>query len=47
MKDIYKVTITKTADGKAEYMQIISSDQFSLNLVLIGKFEVLDTRKNK
>lgn len=41
----YKVTITKTADGNQEYMQIISEDQFSMNIVLIGKFEVLDTRQ--
>lgn len=44
MSDVYKVTITKTANGKEEYMQIISSDQFSTNIVLIGKFEVNDAR---
>ena len=44
MSDLYKVTITKTADGKQEYMQVISSDQFSTNIVLIGKFEVTDAR---
>ena len=43
MSDIYKVTITKTSE-KREYMQIISSDQFSTNIVLIGKFEVNDQR---
>ena len=41
----YKVTITKTADGKQEYLQVISEDQFSTNIVLIGKFELRDTRK--
>lgn len=44
MDELYKVTITKTANGKQEYMQIISSDQFSTNIVLIGKFDVTDTR---
>jgi hypothetical protein len=43
----YKVTITKTADGKQEYMQIISEDQFSTNIVLVGKFEVKDAREAK
>jgi hypothetical protein len=40
----YKITITKTADGRQEYVQIISADQFSTNIVLIGKFELLDAR---
>ena len=40
----YKVTITKTADGQQEYMQIIAADQFSTNIVLIGEFELSDTR---
>lgn len=30
------VTINKTADGSSDYMQIISVDQFSLNIVLIS-----------
>jgi hypothetical protein len=39
------VTITKTADGQAEYMQIFSADQFSVNIVLISpKITVRDTR---
>jgi len=40
----YKVTITPTADGRQQYMQVISEDQFSTNIVLIGEFEVIDTR---
>lgn len=44
---VYKVTITKTADGSQEYMQIISSDQFSTNIVLIGEFILNDSRPIK
>jgi hypothetical protein len=40
----YQVTITRTSDGAQEYMQIISADQFSTNIVLIGEFQVNDTR---
>jgi hypothetical protein len=40
-----KVTISKTADGSNDYMQIVSDDQFALNIVLIaGKIEVADSR---
>ena len=31
-----RVTVTKTADGLMEYLQIISEDQFALNIVLIS-----------
>ena len=41
----YSITITKTSDGKQEYVQIISADQFSTNIVLIGQFELKDARK--
>jgi hypothetical protein len=41
----YQVMITKTADGKQEYTQIIAADQFSTNIVLIGKFVVKDLRE--
>jgi len=41
-----KVTVTKTVDGTADYMQIMSTDQFSLNIVLIApKIDVQDMRK--
>lgn len=40
-----KVTISKTADGSNDYMQIVSDDQFAMNIVLIaGKIEVADSR---
>lgn len=39
------VVVTKTADGQAEYMQIMSLDQFSINIVLIApKIEIKDGR---
>ena len=41
----YKITLTKTANGLQEYMQVISEDSFSVNVVLIGEFELLDGRK--
>ena len=43
----YKVAITKTADGVQDYMQIISDDQFSTNIVLIGFFDVWDSRTER
>ena len=42
--NVYKITISKTSDGKKEYLQIISADQFSTNVVLLGKFDLMDTR---
>lgn len=40
-----KITITKTADGQFDYLQILSVDQFSLNIVLIAEeLEVGDAR---
>lgn len=32
-----RIQVTKTADGKLDYLQITSSDQFSLNIVLIAE----------
>ena len=40
-----KVTLSKTSDGKHEFMQIISVDQVTLNIVLISpKIEIHDAR---
>jgi hypothetical protein len=40
-----KLTISETADGSSDYLQIVSDDQFALNIVLIaGKIEVADSR---
>jgi hypothetical protein len=41
-----KVTISKTQDGRHDYMQVVSDDQFALNLVVIAdKIEVDDRRE--
>jgi len=45
MTNEYTITISKTAKGDADYLQIISKDQFTTNIVLIGKFKVEDSRK--
>jgi hypothetical protein len=43
-----KVTISKTSDGKSDYMQIISADVISVNIVLVSeKIEVEDARPKK
>lgn len=40
-----KVTISKTSDGQHVYMQIVSSDQLALNIVLIAsEIDVTDSR---
>lgn len=40
------VTINPTADGTGAYMQIMSGDMFTVNIVLIaGEIEIKDTRK--
>lgn len=40
-----RITITKTADGERQYVQIISGDQFTVNVVLIAdEIEVKDAR---
>ncbi len=40
-----QITISRTADGSADYMQIISADQFSLNIVLISsRISIRDAR---
>ena len=42
---ILNVTITKTSTGMADYIQIMSDDQISVNIVLIAeKIEVADHR---
>ncbi len=41
----YTITISKTANGMQEYLQIISADGFMVNVVLIGEFKLEDARK--
>ena len=39
------ITVTKTRDGQDDYVQIMSADQFSVNIVLISsKITVKDAR---
>lgn len=46
--DVLRVQISKTADGQFDYLQILSGDNFSLNIVLIGKtIQVTDQRTPK
>ena len=43
---ILNVTVTKTADGKQDYIQIMSDDAISVNVVLVAdKIKVKDYRK--
>ncbi len=45
MTDKLTITVTKTADGKSEYVQIMSEDYLSVNVVLIAKeIEIQDGR---
>ena len=40
-----RITITKTANGAHEYVQIMSGDNFTVNVVLIAdRIEVIDSR---
>lgn len=40
------ISLSKTSDGQHEYLQILSTDQFSLNIVLIAeKFDIVDRRE--
>lgn len=42
------ITVTKTSDGMAEYVQVMSDDQFAVNVVLIAdKIEIRDSRPKK
>lgn len=48
MINTLRVTVTKTSDGQSEYIQVMSADQISVNVVLIAsKIEVLDMREIK
>jgi len=39
------VTITKTADGKSDYIQIMSADTISVNVVLVSKKITVQDRR--
>ena len=40
-----KLTLSKTQDGRHDYLQIVSEDQFALNLVLIADQIEMDDRR--
>ena len=43
---VLTIQVSTTADGKNDYLQILSGDQFSLNVLLIaGHIEIQDRRK--
>ncbi len=40
-----KVQVSKTSDGKGEYLQLLSEDQLTINIVLVAqKVEIHDDR---
>lgn len=40
-----KITISKTSDGRQDYLQVMSDDMISVNVVLVAeKIEVSDAR---
>lgn len=41
------ITITKTADGLQDYIQIMSDDCISINIVLVGEIVVQDHRNEE
>ncbi len=40
-----KLTLSKTSDGQHDYLQIVSDDQFALNIVLIADQIDVDDRR--
>ena len=38
------IFISKTADGKQDYLQILTPDQLTVNIVLVGKVTLEDLR---
>lgn len=42
---VLRVTITPTADGQGEYIQVMSEDQLTVNVVLVAhRINLIDTR---
>ncbi len=41
------ITVSKTADGKFDYVQLLSADQFSLNIVLISQAVTVKDARGK
>ena len=40
------VTVTKTANGQQDYVQIMSEDMFSINIVLISEEITVEDKRN-
>ena len=40
-----QVTVTKTSDGLSDYIQIISDDMLSVNIVLVVEEVVVEDRR--
>lgn len=45
--EILTIQISKTSDGRRDYMQITSPDQMSLNIVLIADRLILEDRREE
>jgi len=46
MIPVLKVTVSKTVDGKSDYMQILHGDAMTANIVLIAdRIEINDVRR--
>ena len=40
----YRITVSKTSDGDSDYIQIMSDDFLSVNIVLVGSVDLEDRR---
>ena len=42
------ISLSRTSDGQHDYLQILSGDQFALNIVLVAKsIDIVDQRPPK
>ena len=48
MIETLKITISRTRDDLQDYVQVMSSDQLTVNVVLIAnRIEIVDSRRKK
>ena len=40
-----QILVSKTANGKADYLQILSEDQFSINIVLVAEKIIIEDKR--
>lgn len=45
MLDEIKILVSKTANGKADYIQVLSADQFSLNLTAVAAKVTIEDKR--